>query len=114
MNSFQEVNQLFQVLGNPNRLKLFNILMSGVHCNCELSAQTGLAINLISHHLRVLQEAGLVTSERGESDGRWIYYYVNEEKIKAAQVGMNAFLNPERIIERESICPPRKQEAEEI
>ncbi|MBW6472136.1 MAG: transcriptional regulator [Anaerolineaceae bacterium] len=33
-----------------------NILLTGVHCNCELSDLTGMAINLISHHLKMLQE----------------------------------------------------------
>lgn len=113
MELFQEVNSLFQVLGNPNRLKLFNILMTGVHCNCELSSQTGMAINLISHHLKVLQEAGLVKSERGDTDGRWIYYSVNQEKIQAIQVGMKAFFDPERITLREPACPPRNQKSEE-
>lgn len=113
MDTFQEVNKLFQVLGNPNRLKLFNILMTGVHCNCELSDQTGMAINLISHHLKVLQAAGLVKSIRGDTDARWIYYSVNENKIKTARIGMNAFFNPERIIDREPICPPCKPKTKE-
>ena len=113
MESFQEVNSLFRVLGNSNRLKLFNILMTGVHCNCELSSQTGMAINLISHHLKVLQEAGFVKSERGDTDGRWIYYSVDQEKIQAIQAGMKAFFDLERISNREPVCPPRNLKTEE-
>jgi ArsR family transcriptional regulator len=113
MDSFQELKDLFHVLGNPNRLKLFNILMTGVHCNCELSDQTGMAINLISHHMRVLQAAGLVKSIRGDTDARWIYYSVNEEKIKSVQTEINAFFDPERMIDREPICPPCKTKTKE-
>lgn len=113
METFQEINDIFHVLGNPNRLKLFNILMTGVHCNCELSDQTGMAINLISHHLKVLQESGLVKSIRGDTDARWIYYSVNEEKIKSARTGMNAFFDPARMIDREPICPPCKPKSKE-
>jgi ArsR family transcriptional regulator len=113
MDTFQDVKDLFHVLGNPNRLKLFNILMTGVHCNCELSDQTGMAINLISHHLKVLQAAGLVKSIRGDTDARWIYYSVDEEKINSAQTGMNAFFDTKRIIDREPICPPCKTKTKE-
>lgn len=113
MDTFQEVKDLFHVLGNPNRLKLFIILMSGVHCNCELSDQTGMAINLISHHLKVLQSAGLVKSIRGDTDARWIYYSVNEEKIRSVQNEMNAFFDPDRIIDREPICPPCRPKTKE-
>jgi ArsR family transcriptional regulator len=108
MDTFQAVKDLFHVLGNPNRLKLFNILMTGVHCNCELSDQTGMSINLISHHLKALQAAGLVKSIRGDRDARWIYYSVNEEKIKSAQTLMNAFFDSGRILNREPTCPPCK------
>lgn len=113
MDTFQDIKDLFHVLGNPNRLKLFNILMTGVHCNCELSDQTGMAINLISHHLKVLQAAGLVKSIRADTDARWIYYSVDEEKIKTARKEMNAFFDPERMIDREPICPPCKTKTKE-
>lgn len=113
MDTFQDVKDLFHVLGNPNRLKLFNILMTGVHCNCELSDQTGMAINLISHHLKVLQVAGLVKSVRGDTDARWIYYSVNEEKIKSVKTEIIAFFDPERMIDREPICPPCKTKTKE-
>jgi DNA-binding transcriptional ArsR family regulator len=72
-----------------------------------------MAINLISHHLKVLQAAGLVKSIRGDTDARWIYYSVNEEKIKSVQTEINAFFDPERMIDREPICPPCKTKTKE-
>ncbi len=53
-----------KVLAEPNRLLIFHFLMEGVQCNCELGDGLQMAPNLISHHLRVLREAGLVDVER--------------------------------------------------
>ncbi|MAT44187.1 MAG: transcriptional regulator [Anaerolineaceae bacterium] len=106
MESYEFVKDLFQVLGNPTRLKIFDILMTGVHCNCEIADMTGLAINLISHHLKVLQEADLIQSVRSEKDARWIYYSVNEETLRSIQTETEKFFDNNRIINREPVCPP--------
>lgn len=72
---------MFKVLSDPNRLQIFEILLSGVHCNCELGKLAGLPNNLVSHHLKALSEAGMVLSMRSQEDARWIYYTVNETKL---------------------------------
>ena len=59
-----------KALAHPSRLQIMDLLMGGVHCNCELAAQLGLAPNLLSYHLRLLEEAGLIASERDAQDGR--------------------------------------------
>ena len=48
----------------PNRLRIFAQLMRGDTCNCELVEQLAMPANLLSHHLRVLSEAGLVDARR--------------------------------------------------
>jgi len=101
-----ETKNLFYALGNPNRLKLLDLLMTGVHCNCELSGLTGMAMNLISHHLKVLQEAELIQSTRSESDARWIYYSVDENKIVSIQEKLEKFFDLGRIKDRVPVCPP--------
>ena len=53
-----------KVLAEPNRLRMVDLLMAGVQCNCELGDALGMAPNLISHHLRILREVGLVEVER--------------------------------------------------
>ena len=101
-----QLSVIFKTLANPNRLKLFNILMTGVHCNCELAALTGLSINLVSHHLNALSEANLIRSQRKKDDARWIYYSVNEETLQSLQPLLQAFFDSERIKNREPSCPP--------
>ena len=49
-----------------------------------------MAPNLISHHLRVLREAGLVDVERDALDARWMYYSINRQALEAAQSRLGA------------------------
>ena len=62
--NLDQMAKWLKVLAEPNRLLIFHFLMEGVQCNCELGDGLEMAPNLISHHLRVLREAGLVDVER--------------------------------------------------
>src|ERR671931_2440481 len=64
-----------KALGDPIRLQLVDVLRqhAGKVCVCELVPLFELSQPTISHHLKVLREAGLVGSER---QGLWAYYYV--------------------------------------
>ncbi len=104
-----ELTAILKALAEPNRLRIFAELMTGDSCNCELKDRLGLPANLLSHHLRVLSEAGLVTSRRDVLDGRWIYYSVDREAVRRWQTWFNAFLDPARIQER-VVCGPEGQQ----
>jgi ArsR family transcriptional regulator len=107
----QESNEIIPVLkalGEPNRLRIFAELMNGDSCNCELQDNLDLAPNLLSHHLRVLSQAGLVSSRRDQIDGRWIYYSVDREAVARWQIWFKQFLDPSRIQER-MLCGPEGQ-----
>ena len=72
---------LFKALGDPVRLRLLSLIAchdGGEACVCELTGAFDLSAPTISHHLKVLREAGLITSERR---GTWIYYQVSPEVI---------------------------------
>src|SRR5512140_286610 len=96
-----------RVLGEPKRLLLFHLLMEGVQCNCELSDALDMPPNLISHHLRVLREAGLIDVERDPVDARWLYYSVNREALDGLTSAFGAFFAPERIKPRRLTCGPQ-------
>lgn len=96
-----------KVLAEPNRLLIFHLLMEGVQCNCELGDKLQMAPNLISHHLRVLREAGLVDVERDRVDGRWIYYSINRKSLDDLNLTLGTFFDPKRIKPRRLTCGPR-------
>lgn len=98
---------VFKLLGDPTRLAIFDVLMQGVQCNCEIGDRLNLPINLISHHLKALREAGLVNVERDSVDARWMYYSVNRDTLAELNVRLAAFLDPHRIQPRLPSCGPR-------
>jgi ArsR family transcriptional regulator len=67
------------VMAEPNRLKLLCFLSKCEHCVCEAEEALNLPQNLISHHLKVLRDAGLVTFKKR---AQWKHYSVNKKAIK--------------------------------
>jgi ArsR family transcriptional regulator len=105
-----EAAAVLKALADPNRLRIFNLLMQGDSCNGELNERLGLPPNLLSHHLRVLREAGLVRSRHDAVDARWIYYSVDQEAAQRWQVWLSELLNPARIQVRQCLCGPEGQQ----
>jgi ArsR family transcriptional regulator len=69
-----ELSRLFKAMGDPVRLRLLSLIAShdgGEACVCDLTGVFDLTGPTISHHLKVLREAGLISGERR---GTWIYY----------------------------------------
>ena len=66
----------FKALSDPVRLRLLSLIASfdgGEACVCDLTGPFDVSQPTISHHLKVLREAGLIDSERR---GTWVYYWV--------------------------------------
>jgi ArsR family transcriptional regulator len=71
-----DLARMFKALGDPVRLRLLSLIASfegGEACVCDLTGPFDVSQPTISHHLKVLREAGLVDSERR---GTWVYYWV--------------------------------------
>jgi ArsR family transcriptional regulator, arsenate/arsenite/antimonite-responsive transcriptional repressor len=69
-----------KALGDPIRMQLVDVLRkhAGQVCVCELVPLFDLSQPTVSHHLKVLREAGIVGSERR---GLWAYYYVEPDAV---------------------------------
>ena len=103
-----EVAAVLKALGDPNRLRIFAALMNGDTCNGELVTQLELAPNLLSHHLKVLSEAGLISARRDRVDGRWVYYSVVPAAAAHWQRWLAPFFDPAQIGSRQ-VCGPEGQ-----
>jgi ArsR family transcriptional regulator, arsenate/arsenite/antimonite-responsive transcriptional repressor len=77
----QRMAQVAKALGDPVRLQLVDVLRkhAGRVCVCELVPLFDLSQPTVSHHLKVLREAGIVGSER---QGLWAYYFVIPDGLK--------------------------------
>ena len=73
----------FKALGDPIRLRLLSLIAAragGEVCVCELTDAFDVTGPTISHHLRVLREAGLIDCERR---GTWVYYWIIPSALSA-------------------------------
>lgn len=112
MKSFIRV---MKALSDPNRLKIVKMLGAKNLCVCEITSLLGLAQPTVSKHLKNLEDAGLVNSNR---EGSWVIYSLasGEESIYAKQMltNMATWLNDDPqikeilgklpLVDRERIC----------
>jgi ArsR family transcriptional regulator, arsenate/arsenite/antimonite-responsive transcriptional repressor len=77
----ERMSAIAKALGDPIRIQLVDVLgkNAGKVCVCELVPLFDLSQPTVSHHLKVLREAGIVGSERR---GLWAYYYVNPDSLE--------------------------------
>lgn len=79
-----------RALADPVRLQLFSAIANhagGEACVCDISAGVEVSQPTISHHLKVLRDAGLLTSERRAS---WVYYAVVPDALTSLTVLLDA------------------------
>src|SRR5689334_25158040 len=85
----QRMAELARALGDPIRIELVDVLRkhAGKVCVSELVPLFDVSQPTVSHHLRVLRDAGIVGSER---QGLWAFYYVNTDALEE----VSAWLTP--------------------
>jgi ArsR family transcriptional regulator len=73
---------VFKALADPARVKLLSLIAAsegGEACVCDLTGPLGLSQSTVSHHMKLLVDAGLVGREQR---GKWAYYTVNESALE--------------------------------
>ncbi len=77
----ERLARLLKAVADPARLQLLSLITSspgGESCVCDLTGPLGLSQPTVSHHLRILTDAGLVARE---SRGTWAWFSVNEDRL---------------------------------
>ena len=72
---------MFKALGDPARVRLLSLIAAsdgGEACICDLTEPVGLSQPTVSHHMRLLADAGLVSREQR---GKWAYFRVVDETL---------------------------------
>jgi ArsR family transcriptional regulator len=70
---------LLTAVADPIRLQLLHLLVGRTRCVCDLQPEPAIPGNLLSYHLKVLREAGLI---EGSRRGRWIDYSLTEGALE--------------------------------
>ena len=80
----ERIARTFKALGDATRVRLLSLIAAspeGEACICDLTAPVGLSQPTVSHHMRLLVEAGLAVREQR---GRWAYYRVVPDALRRA------------------------------
>ncbi|QEW01841.1 ArsR/SmtB family transcription factor [Microbacterium lushaniae] len=86
----ERIAHTFKALGDPTRVRLLSLIAAsdgGEACICDLTAPVGLSQPTVSHHMKMLVDAGLATREQR---GRWAYYRVVTEALEHASRALRA------------------------
>ena len=84
------IAQVFKALGDPTRVRLLSLIAAGEGgeaCICDLTDPVGLSQGTVSHHMKLLANAGLVTREQR---GRWAYFTIADGALEAAAASLRA------------------------
>ncbi len=81
-NRNQEQAFIFKALSDPHRLAILEMLSCGELCACKLLEKFEITQPTLSHHMKILSEAGLVVARR---EGKWMHYALNIAVIKSLQ-----------------------------
>lgn len=85
----EQLARVFKALGDPTRVRLLSLISAaagGEACICDLTVPVGLSQPTVSHHMRLLVDAGLITREQR---GRWAYYRVVDGALRAASAALS-------------------------
>lgn len=84
----ERVARVFKALGDPTRVRLLSLIASadgGEACICDLTEPVGLSQGTVSHHMKLLAEAGLVTRDQR---GKWAYYSIDKGALDQAAAAL--------------------------
>lgn len=78
---------IFKALADPVRIKIIELLVSEQLCVCHLTQELDLAQPLVSHHLKILREVGLIKPNRYRY---WTYYHLDIQAISGVILALEA------------------------
>ena len=76
--TYRELEEFFSALGDTTRLKMLKLIADEELCSCEVMAALELTQPTTSHHLGILERAGLLASKR---NGKWVFYKIASSKV---------------------------------
>jgi ArsR family transcriptional regulator len=88
----EQLARRFKALGDPTRVRLLSLISAhdgGEACICDLTDPVGLSQPTVSHHMKQLADAGLVTREQR---GKWAYYRIVDDAL----IALAAAISPPR------------------
>ncbi len=80
MGSLRKIAEFYNALADETRLTILDMLSRQEMCACEIIVGVSLSQPTVSHHLKILRQAELITAKK---DGKWVYYTLNAEVFQS-------------------------------
>lgn len=84
------LSKIMKAIAEPNRLQILDMISIGEKCACDILDNFDFTQPTLSHHMKVLIEAGVVTARK---EGKWQYYSLVTENIEEFQELIHQILN---------------------
>ena len=94
MSQEQNMAFIFKALSDENRIRILKLLHSGEKCACKLLEELNISQPTLSHHMKILCDAGIVT---GRKEGKWTHYSICCEGVRRVSGIMKDLLPVENI-----------------
>lgn len=104
------IAETFRLLGDPTRLKILLVCLTGAKCVGDIAAETGVSASLTSHHLRLLRSARLVSAERV---GRQIFYRAADPHVNGLLAESVAHVRQSDVHASDFASPPPEDEPDD-
>lgn len=101
MMNEKNIAAVFKAFGDENRIRILQLLQTGENCTCRLLDELEISQPTLSHHMKILCDAHLVTGRR---EGKWTYYSISREGIEEARNCLDQLMIPESEEENRSCC----------
>ena len=85
---------IFKALGDENRVQILRLLQGGEKCACMLLKELDICQSTLSHHMKILCDAEIVTCRK---DGKWMYYSLCCENVHRLRIEFRNLISPDKI-----------------
>ncbi|MGN0334913.1 MAG: ArsR/SmtB family transcription factor [Lachnospiraceae bacterium] len=81
--TYRDVARVFKAFCDENRLQILELLRTGEKCACKLLDDLHISQSTLSHHMKILCDAGIV---RGRKEGKWVHYALDPVGAERAEL----------------------------
>lgn len=85
-DTYKKNARIFRAFGDENRLMILEILQGGEKCACKLLEELKISQSTLSHHMKILCDAGIV---EGRREGKWMHYSISEDGVNKIKELLN-------------------------
>ena len=86
----RKIADIFKSLSDENRIRILKLLCSGEKCACKLLEELNISQPTLSHHMKILCDAGIVSGRR---EGKWTHYSICCEGVQKVRAMMKELLS---------------------